>query len=305
MRTQSPPKISWLMPLNSAEEPEYLRLTLKSLEDQTLKADELIIAGDGSLPNELLNIITDSSLPWVLYDQPQKRGIGATLAMAADYCRGRIIIRIDSDDIYSAEHTELIVNELMANPSLGAVGSQLAEFDSDSGICQSNRSAPISSESARAWLPWRNPLNHQTVGITRDALINAGGYRDCPAFEDWDLWLRIAAKGHEIRSIAACTVSARVGSNHLERRRGLSYAFKEYRFYMLQAREGRIRRSTALLACTIRLPWRVLPSIFMQWWMRSNARKSPAVRSTRITQSTPKRTRHQSKWQEQKGGNSD
>lgn len=282
MHSDTLPKITLLMPLTPAEDPKHLRLTLTSLENQTLKADEIIIAADGGLPDKLVNIIRDSSLPWVLYEYSQQRGIGATLADAAQYCQGEIVIRVDSDDIYSEDHTMLIANELVTHPSLGVVGSQLEEFDSDSGIYQSIRRTPVSGARALAWLPWRNPLSHQTVGLKREALVNAGGYRDCPAFEDWDLWLRVAEKGYELRSLNARTVSARVGSNHLERRRGLEYALKEYRFYKRQVSEGRIGRATALLACAIRLPWRVMPGTLIKWWMKSRLRNSPAIGSTRV-----------------------
>jgi len=273
-------QVSWLMPLAPREDPELLTTTLFTLARQSLQADELVIAADGTLPEALLEVIECCGLPCVLYRQEKQLGIGATLAKVAPLCKGDVIVRIDSDDLYAPEHTATIVAALEREPDLGAVGCQLQELDMDQGLQTSARRTPTNPQEARRWLPWRNPLNHQTVALRRAALIKAGGYCDCPGFEDWDLWFRINANGYKIKSLAMSTVVARVNYNHLQRRRGWQYVLQEYNFYRRQFMKSHVGFSICLAAMLVRLPWRVLPTSLLRWWMRSGLRGSPAIDRT-------------------------
>lgn len=277
MASRQSPQISWLMPLAPGERAELLATTLQCLERQTLQADELVIAADGPLPEPLQTVIQRCALPWQLHQQARNRGIGATLAAVAPCCRGDFIVRIDSDDLYAPGHTAAVVGALQANPQLGVVGCQLLELDTDRDGQISARATPTDPETAVRWLPWRNPLNHQTVALRRQALMEAGGYRHMPAFEDWDLWLRIAGAGYGLLSLPGCTAAARVNHQHRQRRRGWEYTVRECRFYGRQIRERRLKAAVAVGACLGRLPWRVLPAPALGWWMGSRLRGSPAL----------------------------
>ncbi len=265
------------MPLTPEEDPLNLAITLSCLHRQTVQADQLVIAADGSLPISLSSIIENCRLNYVLYQQQQNLGIGAILACAATLCTGDYIVRIDSDDLYAPEHTAELVSALHSHADLGVIGCQLVEIDMDNSSKVSARRTPVDAEEARRWLPWRNPLNHQTVSIRKRALLEAGGYRDVPGFEDWDLWLRIASLGYAIGSLPLSTAAARVDRKHRLRRRGIRYICKEVEFYRLQVLEGRIPPGIALIACCSRLPWRIAPIPVLRWWMQSNLRGSPPV----------------------------
>lgn len=276
--------ISWLMPLAPGEDPGLLATTLSSLARQTLQADELMIAADGPLPPALQEVIRSCILPWRLQRQSRNQGIGATLAAVAPLCRGEFIVRIDSDDLYAPEHTAAMVAALRADPQLGVVGCQLLELDMDRDWQTSARRTPTDPSEALRWLPWRNPLNHQTVALRRHALLEAGGYRHCPGFEDWDLWLRMAAVGYQLKSLPGCTAAARVNDGHLERRRGLRYGLQEFNFYKRQIYEQRLSAGMGIVAFLSRLPMRLVPKPLLRRWMRSKLRGSPAFDSTWITQ---------------------
>jgi len=277
-------QISWLMPLSPTESPNFLAITLQCLEKQTLKAKELVIAADGTLPYQLMRVIKNSPLPINLYLQDKSQGIGATLREIAGNCQGEFIIRIDSDDLYAPNHTEVIANALLKYRHCGVIGSQLIEIDIDRNWKTTTRQTPTSPFTAKKWLPWRNPLNHQTVAIRRKALIRAGGYRHAPGFEDWDLWLRIASNGYELMSLPIYTAAARVNNQHRQRRRGIHYFFKECRFYIQQIKEGKIHIPIGLIACMARLPWRLLPNTLFNWWMTSKLRGSPAIKTAWLSE---------------------
>ena len=58
-------------------------------------------------------------------------------------------------------------------------------------------------------LRWSNALSQPTVLFRREAIVAAGNYRDCKPYEDYDLWLRVAAR-HEIANIETALVQYRV-----------------------------------------------------------------------------------------------
>ncbi|KZR61041.1 UDP-Gal:alpha-D-GlcNAc-diphosphoundecaprenol beta-1,3-galactosyltransferase [Prochlorococcus sp. MIT 1306] len=282
------------MPLAPSEAPELLKATLDCLEKQTLQAQELIIAADGPLPLDLCQVIESCHLPVNLKQQKQPQGIGAMLEIIAPFCKGDVIMRIDSDDLYAADHTELMALSLINRPGIGVLGSQLLELDTTRAYQQSARKTPTSKSDAQRWLPWRNPLNHQTIAIHRHVLIEAGGYRHTPGFEDWDLWIRVAAAGYGIVSLASCTSAARVNDRHRKRRRGLQYILQEVNFYARQVRERKINPWIAIIACLSRLPWRLLPARALRWWMQSKWRGSPTFDTSWVSEFVPEGSRPQS-----------
>ena len=285
------PSISWLMPLAPSEAPALLKTTLDCLEKQTLQAQELIIAADGPLPLDLCQVIESCHLPVNLKQQKQPQGIGAMLKIIAPCCKGDVIIRIDSDDLYATNHTEVMAMSLINRPDIGVLGCQLLELDTSRCYQQSARKTPTSKADAKRWLPWRNPLNHQTIAIHRHVLIEAGGYRHTPGFEDWDLWIRVAAAGYGIMNLASCTSAARVNDRHRKRRRGLQYILQEVNFYARQVREGKINPCVAIIACVSRLPLRLLPAKALQWWMQSNWRGLPTFDSSWVSEFVPEGSR--------------
>jgi hypothetical protein len=176
-----------------------------------------------------------------------------------------------------------LVGFLHAHSELGVVGCQLIEVHMDNPGSFSARRAPVDFDEAKRWLPWRNPLNHQTVSIRKEALVEAGGYRYMPGFEDWDLWLRIVSRGYEICSIPLATAAARVDHKHRLRRRGMAYVLKEIHFYRVQVREAQINLGIALLAFISRFPWRIAPQTVLKWWMQSKLRGSPTINPAWLT----------------------
>jgi hypothetical protein len=82
---------------------------------------------------------------------------------------------------------------------------------------------------------FRNPLNHPSVILRRQAVLAAGNYRAVSGFEDYELWLRLLVI-HGSKVLANTPqplVMARVGPAHLSRRHGWSYAQAEVGFFCL------------------------------------------------------------------------
>ncbi|MFN7147223.1 MAG: glycosyl transferase, partial [Myxococcota bacterium] len=115
--------------------------------------------------------------------------------------------RMDADDVSLPGRLPAQAALLDADPNLGAVGTLVAPFPNHAV-----------GEGARRYVAWLNtlitpdhhdrdlfvesPLCHPSVTMRRDALDRAGGYRDVPWPEDYDLWLRIHAAGFRLAKVA-------------------------------------------------------------------------------------------------------
>lgn len=135
-------------------------------------------------------------------------GIARAPALGAEVARGELIARMDADDVSLPGRIAASVALLDARPEVGAAGTQVEAFP-DEAV----------GEGARRYVRWLNglitaedhdrdlfvesPLCHPSVTMRREALLAAGGYRDVPWPEDYDLWLRIHAAGYKLAKVPA------------------------------------------------------------------------------------------------------
>lgn len=92
-----------------------------------------------------------------------------------------------------------------------------------------------------------SPLCHPSVTMRREALAAAGGYRDVPWPEDYDLWLRLHAAGWKIAKVPALLLRWR---HHARRATVTDPRYALARFDALKGRylAPRLRRAGRPLA---------------------------------------------------------
>lgn len=252
----------WLLPLAPWESSETLQKVLESLSAQTFQARCVVVSVDGILPVNLQKVLDNSGLPLKIIEATCWQGTGAVLARGIEACSARWVLRSDADDLSHPMRAEWQLSHLSKHPHLAVLGGQLAEAVKYTEA-QNVRAVPESSISINRLIHWRNPMNHPTVALSRAAVIAAGNYRTCPAFEDWDLWLRMAQCGFEFANLKRPLVTAKVGGAHLSRRHGWRYLMWEGRFLLRCGNEGLLSRPQVFLLMLLRLPWRVLPSAWL------------------------------------------
>jgi len=135
-------------------------------------------------------------------------GIARALAQGAAAARFELVARMDADDVSIPGRLGAQAAALDADARLGAVGTRVEAFPDDAV-----------GEGMRCYVAWLNglvspeehdrdlfvesPLCHPSVMMRREALERAGGYRDVPWAEDYDLWLRLHAAGYKIAKVPA------------------------------------------------------------------------------------------------------
>jgi hypothetical protein len=111
---------------------------------------------------------------------------------------------MDADDIAAPERLARQAALLGGRARLGAVGTlvrTLGECGEGMRRYVAWQNAIVSPEDHERELFVESPLCHPSVCLRRDALDDAGGWRDVAWAEDYDLWLRLDARGWELAKV--------------------------------------------------------------------------------------------------------
>jgi hypothetical protein len=271
---------SVLMPLAPWEPAAQVAAALASLARQSMPCSQVVVSCDGAPPPDLLAVLQQSSLPLEVVRGPGGEGVGPVLTRGLLACQHNLVLRADADDLSLPERGAIQVQAMIDRPKLAALSSPILEFIRDPREPCSIRSVPVGASALLRRSRWRNPLNHPAVILRRHQVLAVGAYCDCPGFEDYDLWLRLLKVGALLDNLAQPLVLARVGLDHLARRRGLAYAAKEWRFLVSCGRQGTLGWPRVLLLGMLRCPVRLVPAGLQQGLTRRVLRQSPNRQSS-------------------------
>jgi glycosyltransferase involved in cell wall biosynthesis len=192
-RIEKKPTVSIVMPVYNTE--KYVEEAVISVLRQTFTDWELIIMDDGSQdksPVILRKICKiDKRIKCIL--SPKNRGIGETMTDLVRQAQGKYIARMDSDDIMLSSRIETQVKFLQDNPSIGVVGSYLAELDGNRKL-RAVRKVPVAHGSIVAGLFTRQTIQNPTLMIRVSAIPQKEMYfnSQLSPVDDLDFYMRVA-----------------------------------------------------------------------------------------------------------------
>lgn len=237
-------EFSVLMSVYYKEKPEYLKLALDSVLDQTFPANEIVLIKDGPLTKELDEVIETYDEKYSelfrIFALEKNVGLGKALNFGVQQCKNDLIARMDTDDIAVPNRFELQIKEFVKDNELALCGGQIAEFEEDPQIISGYRKVPLTKNEIVKFAKKRNPFNHMTVMFKKRVVLDAGNYQDMPCFEDYWLWVRILQKGYAVKNVGQVLMKVRAGAEMLARRGGWEYAKANnifllalYRYYFI------------------------------------------------------------------------
>ena len=210
-------KYSVLMSLYKKENPEYLRIAIDSMLNQTVAPDEIVLVEDGTLTDELYAVLDDYPMLHRVKNEINL-GLGLALNVGLKECRNELVARMDTDDCSKPERCEKQLQRFLEKPYLAIVGSHIDEFIGDTSNVVSQRIVPTTSEEIYKFAKKRSAFNHPAVMYSKTAVLENNGYADLKRNQDVDLFGRMQFKGYKAENIDEALLWFR-SSDELAKRR--------------------------------------------------------------------------------------
>ena len=186
---------SVLMTVYKKDNPEYFRQSLKSMLEQSVPPDEVLVITDGPITDELQMVIDtlDKNYPGIINEirLNENVGLGTALKIGVPKCKHELIARMDSDDISLPNRCKLQLETFAKYPQLDIVGYSIKEFSGSVDNIVGERKVPESNEEIYKFAKLRDPFNHPTVMFRKSKVLSSGNYGDYRKNQDSDLWIKM------------------------------------------------------------------------------------------------------------------
>lgn len=219
-------KYSVLMSVYAKDNPEYLKVSIESMLNQTVKPEQFVIVLDGPIPRKIADIIEQYGQNEQLFTiVPLKVnfGLGKALDVGMKYCRNELIARMDADDISLPERCEKQLNLFSQNNTLVICGTNIDEFFSNPEYIETIRKVPSTYNEIVKFIRRRQPFNHPTVMYKKSEIIRCGGYGNLRRKQDLDLFSRMINMGCYALNIDESLLKFRADEDNYKRRKSWSY----------------------------------------------------------------------------------
>lgn len=229
MEKNNPFQYSVLMSVYYKDNPEWLKIAIDSMLNQTVKTNDFVIVEDGVLTEELENVIKQ-------YEEKNKDifnivrikengGLGPALALGVENCKNELIARMDADDYSVPDRCEKQLKLIKGNPKIDIIGSNHIEFIGDLSNKESYlyKNLPSTNEEIIKYSRRRNPFSHSVVMFRKNKVLEVGNYRTYYYLEDYDLWSRMIMNNCYCENINEYLSYVRVSKDLYKRRGGIKY----------------------------------------------------------------------------------
>lgn len=216
------PKYSVLMSLYVKEKPEYLRLAIDSMLNQTVKPDEIVIVEDGPLTDTLYAVLDEykAKYPQIVRTIKNEKnlGLGLALNVGLKECKNELVARMDTDDISKLDRCEKQLTVFDENPELSIVGAYVDEFSDNPEKIVTTRTVPVTNDEIFQFAKKRSAFNHPVVMYRKSSVLAFGGYANLRRNQDVDLFGRMLFGGCKAQNVPESLLLFR-SNNDLAKRR--------------------------------------------------------------------------------------
>ena len=173
---------------------DVVRETLDSIVASTDVRAEIVVVDDHSGDDGVAVVrqwmSEHDDVPVLLLTSAANRGLTRARNLAVEHVRSELIMMMDADNLVYPTCLRRLADALASDPDAAFAYSTLEAFGAEPGL-----------RSAQGWhVPWlceANYIDAQAM-LRRSTLERHAGYRvddTMYGWEDWDLWLRVAAAG--------------------------------------------------------------------------------------------------------------
>jgi glycosyltransferase involved in cell wall biosynthesis len=176
----------------------YIAQAIESAQAQTFKDWNMIVLDDASTDDTASIVraftINDPRISYVRH--AENKGIAGNRNAGLLLARGTYVAILDSDDVWTdPAKLERQIAHMTEHPDCVAVGTQVSVID-ENGAETGSISYETSDEGIRSRMLLRNQFAQSSILYCRNVAVIVGGYDATYVVnDDYDLWLKMGAKG--------------------------------------------------------------------------------------------------------------
>ncbi|MBE9039697.1 glycosyltransferase [Oscillatoriales cyanobacterium LEGE 11467] len=186
------PTISVIIPVYNGA--GTIQETIESVLNQTFTDFEIVVIDDGSKDNtvDVVKSIGDYRVKVFSY---ANAGQGESRNRGIDRATGEYLAFIDADDLWTEDKLEKQLAALQENPHAEVAYSWVNYIDESSKFIRQGGRIEVNGDAYGHLLLTDFLENGSNPLVRREAFDEVGNFdKDLPPAEDWDMWLRLAAK---------------------------------------------------------------------------------------------------------------
>ncbi len=219
-------KFSVSMCVYKNDNPEHFHQAIKSVMNQTVKPNEIILVVDGPIPSsieEIITLYTENEDNFKVIRLKENVGHGNARRIGLENCKYELVAIMDADDISLPDRFEKQLKCFEEDSNLSIVGGNIKEFIDSIDNIVGIREVPQDDAAIKKYLKKRCPFNQMTVMFKVSEVNASGGYIDWYYQEDYYLWIRMFQNNAVFKNLSDILVNARVGNGMYSRRSGWKY----------------------------------------------------------------------------------
>ena len=259
------------------DKPDDFLVAVRSIYNQTIAPNDIVLVVDGPIGEELKNAIACLereiavlNVVWL----PENQGHAIARQTALMAAKNKLIAVMDADDISIPTRFEKQLAIFEQYPDVTVVGGLINEFIGEPTNVVGTRIVPENDEEIKEYLKSRCPMNLVTVMMRKSHLQKVGGYIDWYCEEDYYLWIRLFLVGYKFYNIQENLVDVRVGEEMYQRRGGWRYFKSEAKLQHYMWKNHVIGFFRFVYNVSIRFAVQVaMPNALRGWVFRMFARK--------------------------------
>lgn len=202
------PPVSVILPVYNGE--KYLSIAVESILSQSFTDFELIIINDASTDSteSIIKKFQETDQRIICYKNEQNAGVSATLNKGVELCKGLFIARMDADDIALPTRFQQQLDFLTTHEDIALVDVLMEYINGNGNSLGEYNSKIFRPDKIKSYLANKNPLGHSSIMIRADILRKYRYHQT--DFEDYELWLRLAADGYKIAKLETPLLQYRI-----------------------------------------------------------------------------------------------
>jgi len=175
---------------------KYIRQAIESALAQTYKNIEIIVVDDGSSDNtreEIDDLISDKKISYIYQSN---KGLPGARNTGIEHSKGEYLVFLDSDDVILPEKVTTQVSFMKKHPDVCLVYSRYKYFKNDNLNDVVSHPSALLRGNLYKHLIRANFFIVHSVLVKKACVEKVGRFDESfRAFEDWDLWIRMAESG--------------------------------------------------------------------------------------------------------------